>query len=75
MFGFVNCVSVFVVVISRCKINYYFFLNDWVRLGHIFRLDGARRVRRSGFGVKKKKKKKTRLLNELGSGNKRGLVS
>ena len=48
------CVSEFVVVISGCKIEFYFY--DWVVLGHSFRLgpdmvgqaSGAQRGR---FGV------------------------
>ena len=55
MFGFVICVSESVVVISRCKID---FFNYWVVLGHGY---GAR-----GAGLELKKK--TCLLNRPGSG-------
>ena len=44
------CVFVFVVVISRCKIDFYFFIfYDWVRLGHSFRL-GPEVARRGPWG-------------------------
>ena len=75
MFGIVICVSVSVVVISRCKIDFIFY--DWVGLGHNFRL-GPEVAGRGLWGLTEwvwgLKKKKTRLLNGPSSSNDRGLA-
>ena len=72
MFGFVICVSVFVVVvvISGCKIDFFFF-KDWVGSGHGFRLgpEVAGQYSWVPIGWVWGKKKKIRLLNRPGSGN------
>ena len=75
MFGFVICVSESVVMISRYKIDFIIILKKKIMIGLYWatafdqaqkRLDGACGARQGGFGVLKKK---TRLLNRLGSGN------